>query len=463
MKRHGCDFEKQAHGDQHESEQRQNLECEGIEMQGHGGPRREQLPHLLTGWSRLLAEKNAPDEIFAPFESSTNRTDIGRGAQAIKQRKSVGENPGAESAKEHVFERGLVRTLLAPQETSQHIEAQRHRLQPEEHDDQVHAGSHQHHADTSEQQKRVILSFLLSFNLQVFHGEKNDQRGGNEKQRGKKNQEAIHDNRLVKSRECAAASDPSPQLPKREAAEQHPRESGLRAEVLEEKPPEPIVLHGLIDGKPDQQNAQAEQRQLHLRENDGAVSLEITENQIEDRDVHAVGLFCLSGGSGNFRSGRLHAFRLVESRIHLLDDSLHGLFDIREEWLRIDADPERQNDERHERGVLAQVQVRQLFIGKLGHRAEHHPLVQPQQIRGAQHNAERAPGSPRFADLKRALQNREFSNKTVQQRHSQRAQADDEVDRREIRHRRGQPAEFRDQPRMPPFVEHADNQEERAR
>src|SRR6266446_697724 len=119
-----------------------------------------------------------------------------------------------------------------------------------------------------------------------------------------------------KTSERAAASDPSPQLPQREAAEQHARESRFRAEVLEEKPPEPIILYGFIYGKRDQQNAQAKQRQLHLWENDGAVSLEITENRIKDWDVHAVGLFCFRDGRVNFDSGRLDAFRLVESRIH---------------------------------------------------------------------------------------------------------------------------------------------------
>jgi len=76
MKRRGCDFEKQAHGDQHESEYRQDLKREGIEMQRHGRPRREELPHLLTGRSRLLAKNNPADEIFAPFKSRANRTDV---------------------------------------------------------------------------------------------------------------------------------------------------------------------------------------------------------------------------------------------------------------------------------------------------------------------------------------------------------------------------------------------------
>jgi hypothetical protein len=93
MKRHGCHFEEQTHGDQDESEYRQDLEREGIEMQRHGRPRREELPHLLTGWSRLLAENNPADEIFAPFKSPANHTDVRRGAQSIKKRKSVGKNP----------------------------------------------------------------------------------------------------------------------------------------------------------------------------------------------------------------------------------------------------------------------------------------------------------------------------------------------------------------------------------
>src|SRR6266404_9172915 len=100
MKRHGCVFEEQAHGDQHESEQRQDLERERIELQRHRCLRREELPHLLASRSRLLADNNPADKIFASFESSTNRTDVGRRTQPIEQRKSVGENPSAEGTKE---------------------------------------------------------------------------------------------------------------------------------------------------------------------------------------------------------------------------------------------------------------------------------------------------------------------------------------------------------------------------
>jgi len=107
-------------------------------------------------------------------------------------------------------------------------------------------------------------------------------------------------------------------------------------------------------------------------------------------------------------------FRFVEVRIHLPHNIFYRLIDEGEERLRVDADPEGENHERHERGVLAQVQVRQILIGKLRDRTEHDALVQPQQVRRPKHYAKRAPGSPGFADLKCALENGELSDETVQ-------------------------------------------------
>ena len=77
----------------------------------------------------------------------------------------------------------------------------------------------------------------------------------------------------------------------------------------------------------------------------------------------------------------------------------------------------------------------------MGHRTEHHALVEPKQVCCAQHDAQRAPGGPGFAHLKRALQNGELSDEAVQQWHAEGTQADDQIDGGEIRHRRRQAAE----------------------
>ncbi len=140
----------------------------------------------------------------------------------------------------------------------------------------------------------------------------------------------------------------------------------------------------------------------------------------------------------------------------------YWLFDEGEERLGVDADPERQNDEGHKRGVFTEIQVRQMFIGRLCYRAEHNALVEPQQVRRTQDNAQRAPGGPRFADLKCALQNRKFPDEPVEQRHAQRTEADDEVDGCEIGHGRCKAAEIGDQARVTPLVEHAHDQEKGA-
>src|SRR5438094_5401169 len=153
---------------------------------------------------------------------------------------------------------------------------------------------------------------------------------------------------------------------------------------------------------------------------------------------------------------------MIEAGIHLLDDFLDGLFDEREEWLRVDADPECQNNERDETNHFAETQIGQMLVRGIGDGTEHDALVQPQQVSCAENDAERAPGGPGLADLKRALENGELSDETVQERHSERAEADDEIDRGKIRHRGGQTAELGNHARVPAFVEHADNQEERA-
>ena len=64
--------------------------------------------------------------------------------------------------------------------------------------------------------------------------------------------------------------------------------------------------------------------------------------------------------------------------------------------------------------------------------------------------------------MKRALQNRERSDEAVQQRHSQRTEADDQIDRGEIRHGRRQAAELRNHARVTPLVKYTHNQEQRA-
>ncbi len=120
------------------------------------------------------------------------------------------------------------------------------------------------------------------------------------------------------------------------------------------------------------------------------------------------------------------------------------------------------SDERKQYGVFAKIEIGKRFVHFMRDWAEHHALVEPEKIRGAEHNAERRPGSPGFTDIEDALQNGEFADEAVEQRHAEGAEADDQINCREIRHGRGQAAEFGDQARVAALVEHADDEEQRA-
>ena len=114
-----------------------------------------------------------------------------------------------------------------------------------------------------------------------------------------------------------------------------------------------------------------------------------------------------------------------------------------------------------ERGPFAPVQVGQMLVGGIRDVAEHHALVEPQQDKPRLEPRRSRPRRPIASALRTRPQNRELADEAIQQRHAQRTERHDQINRRKIRHRRRKPAEFRNQPRVPPLVEHADDQEER--
>ncbi len=109
----------------------------------------------------------------------------------------------------------------------------------------VYAGGHEHHSDAGKQQQRVVFSFLLFFDLQVFHGEENHQRGGGQEKRCEEKEERIDQDRLMESGEFAPCRDCSSELPKREGAEKSARQS---------QPGIPVFFF-LLDPEIDYQNA----------------------------------------------------------------------------------------------------------------------------------------------------------------------------------------------------------------
>src|SRR6267378_760498 len=108
-----------------------------------------------------MAERNDVHQFVALRQCGGDGADVRSAAEPIQNRKTVGQDSGAERAEQDIFQGGFIRTLFAAQETSQHVEAEGHGLQAEKHDDQVYAGSHEHHADAGKQQERVVFALLL--------------------------------------------------------------------------------------------------------------------------------------------------------------------------------------------------------------------------------------------------------------------------------------------------------------
>ena len=79
--------------------------------------------------------------------------------QAVNQGQPVEENTRRDRAQDDVFEGGLVGLRVAAQVTGQHVEGQGLQFQPHVDDQQVAAGSHDHHARQGEQDERVIFPF----------------------------------------------------------------------------------------------------------------------------------------------------------------------------------------------------------------------------------------------------------------------------------------------------------------
>ena len=86
-----------------------------------------------------------------------------------------------------------------------------------------------------------------------------------------------------------------------------------------------------------------------------------------------------------------------------------------EEGLRVDADPENQNDQRRKDENLAQIQISHPRVVRL-ELTHHGALIEPEQVGCPQDDTQSSDYSPRRSCLEGALQDSEFANKTIQQR-----------------------------------------------
>ena len=96
------------------------------------------------------------------------------------------------------------------------------------------------------------------------------------------------------------------------------------------------------------------------------------------------------------------------------------------------------------------------------HRAEHDALVHPEHVARRQDHPERRDRPPTTADAERPEQDQELADEAVHSGQADRTQHDDQEDHREHRDHLPQPAEVDDAPRVPPLVDDADQQEQRA-
>src|SRR5208282_5190878 len=109
------------------------------------------------------------------------------------------QQAGGKRAEQEEFHRRFVGSPATPQESGQHILAKGHQLQGKEENDQVSARHHEHHPHGGEKQQGVILAHVRFLNLQVFHGEENDQGGGQHDDRFGYDSEGVKGKAAVKS------------------------------------------------------------------------------------------------------------------------------------------------------------------------------------------------------------------------------------------------------------------------
>ena len=72
--------------------------------------------------------------------------EVGGAGGAVHEGDPVQEEPGGEGPEQEVLERRLARLEAVAEEPGEHVQRDRHDLQPEEDHDQVAGGGHQHHA-----------------------------------------------------------------------------------------------------------------------------------------------------------------------------------------------------------------------------------------------------------------------------------------------------------------------------
>ena len=148
---------------------------------------------------------------------------------------------------------------------------------------------------------------------------------------------------------------------------------------------------------------------------------------------------------------------------HLAHQRVRGRLDAPREDRARDAHHEGEHHERQQHGQLARGKVGKALVLRVAELAVEDALHHPQHVGRRQDHAERGHDHEPGAEAPGADQDQELAHEAVGAGHRDRGQADQQEHREVPGHRRAQPAELGDLARVAPVVEHADQEEERAR
>ena len=303
---------------------------------------------------------------------------------------------------------------------------------------------HQHHAGDRKQHQRVVLALRQMLALDRRPGERQRQQADDDQHPGDEQAEVVgrHD------AEAGGVVVPQ-QRPTRCAAPTRPM-----------APSGPIGIRS-----PGDRNASAIIAAM-------AAAVTHSIGTMAFRDV-IIGDSAWDSASSDARAGRpdaecprspnparLHADRRL--RLDLAHHPRHRRLDRPQKQIRQHAHQDRGRDDRHEHDPLARRQIRHRRVLLVAHRSVVDALKHPEHVGGRQHDAGRGERRQARVPAERAEQNQELADEPVQSGQADRRQRDDQERGDQVRHDLLQAAVLRDQPRVPPVRQHADDEEEAA-
>ena len=335
-----------------------------------------------------------------PANDRRHHAQVRRAGQPVQQRHAVEQDAERKRAEQEVLDRRFVRPLVRLDEAGQDVERDRHRLEADEDGDEIDAAGHDHHAERRAQDQEVVLA-----------------RAGALRPRG---------SAPTSARSCAAAT----------------RNTTLKNSANRSTAIRPLRdLDVRVDERHQRDQRRAEHRHRHPRQHarlprgssdvgDQHEQRAGREHDLRQDVVEVAERQCLAASAAS-PAGRWRQRLAVRSARHRGEELRGGVRRPRElaacgvgshsasvcaycgltramtrctdvssrsqERRRIEADPDARTMQRRERRELAQVQVGQLLVLRVLDLAEHRPLVQPQHVGGAEHDAARGERRPHLA------------------------------------------------------------------